>query len=109
MHTILGMNEVIAEETSEEKIRGYTREIASAGDSMIALIEEVLDASRLESGTLQIKKDAFALEEVIHDAAAQMRPQAEKKSLNFRLRMEEPLLKPGNISMETRHISVRLS
>lgn len=95
MHTILGMNEVIAEETSEEKIRGYTREIASAGDSMIALIEEVLDASRLESGTLQIKKDAFALEEVIHDAAAQMRPQAEKKSLNFRLRMEEPLLKPG--------------
>ena len=24
-----------------------------------------------------------------------MRPQAEKKSLNFRLRMEEPLLKPG--------------
>ena len=45
MHTILGMNEVIAEETSEEKIRGYTREIASAGDSMIALIEEVLDAS----------------------------------------------------------------
>ena len=95
MHTILGMNEVIAEETSEEKIRRYTREIASAGDSMIALIEEVLDASRLESGTLQIKKDAFALEEVIHDAAAQMRPQAEKKSLNFRLRMEEPLLKPG--------------
>ena len=95
MNTILGMNEVIAEETSEEKIRGYTREIATAGDSMIALIEEVLDASRLESGTLQIKKDAFALEEVIHDAASQMRPQAEKKSLNFRLRMEEPLLKPG--------------
>lgn len=95
MNAILGMNEVIAEETSEEKIRGYTREIASAGDSMIALIEEVLDASRLESGTLQIKKDAFALEEVIHDAASQMRPQAEKKSLNFRLRMEEPLLKPG--------------
>lgn len=95
MHTILGMNEVISEETSEEKIRRYTREIASAGDSMIALIEEVLDASRLESGTLQIKKDAFALEEVINDAAAQMRPQAEKKSLSFRLRMEEPLLKPG--------------
>ena len=95
MHTILGMNEVIAEETSEEKIRSYTREIASAGDSMVALIEEVLDASRLESGTLQIKKDAFALEEVINDAAAQMRPQAEKKSLNFRQRMEEPLLKPG--------------
>lgn len=45
MHTILGMNEVISEETSEEKIRRYTREIASAGDSMIALIEEVLDAS----------------------------------------------------------------
>ena len=95
MHTILGMNEVISEETSEEKIRSYTREIASAGDSMVALIEEVLDASRLESGTLQIKKDAFALEEVINDAAAQMRPQAEKKSLNFRQRMEEPLLKPG--------------
>ena len=95
MHTILGMNEVISEETSEEKIRSYTREIASAGDSMVALIEEVLDASRLESGTLQIKKDAFALEEVINDAAAQMRPQAEKKSLSFRLQMEEPLLKPG--------------
>ena len=42
MHTILGMNEVIAEETSEEKIRRYTREIASAGDSMIALIEDCL-------------------------------------------------------------------
>lgn len=57
MNTMLGMNEMILRESSENSIRSYAVEVAGAGEHMMALINEVLDAARLEDGRLTIVRE----------------------------------------------------
>lgn len=83
MNTILGMNEMIQRESGEEKIRKYAKEAAAAGGRMLALIDEVLDTSSLESGRLKISQKPYRICEVLRSAEEMIRPQAEKKGLLF--------------------------
>ena len=83
MNAILGMNEMIRRESSEEEIRGYADEVADAGEHMLALVDEVLDTSRLESGRLTISKKAYRIAELLKNVEELIRPQAERKGLRF--------------------------
>lgn len=92
MNTMLGMNEMVLRESSEEEIKNYAKEVASAGAHMMLLIDEVLNASRLESGTLAITKSPYQISDVIAKAEKLMRPQAEKKRLVFITETESCLM-----------------
>lgn len=92
MNAILGMNEMIRRESSEEEIRGYADEVADAGEHMLALVDEVLDTSRLESGKLTISKKAYRIAELLKNVEELIRPQAEKKGLWFSLEADHKLL-----------------
>lgn len=92
MNTMLGMNEMVIRESSEEEIKNYAGEVASAGAHMMLLIDEVLNASRLESGTLIIEKSPYQISEVIASAEKLMRPQAEEKGLVFTTETEHSLI-----------------
>lgn len=92
MNAILGMNEMIRRESSEEEIRGYADEVADAGEHMLALVDEVLDTSRLESGRLTISKKAYRIAELLKNVEELIRPQAEKKGLWFSLEADHKLL-----------------
>lgn len=91
MNTMLGMNEMIYRESSEEVIRQYAKEVADAGTHMMSLVDEVLDVSRIESGTLTIERSPYRVGEVIRKAEELMRPQAEKKGLRFTAEVAECL------------------
>lgn len=83
MNTILGMKEMILRESREDTIRQYAKEVADAGAHMMSLVDEVLDASRLESGMLTIVKAPYRVGEVLEKAEELVRSQAEKKGLTF--------------------------
>lgn len=92
MNTMLGMNEMILRESKEEEIKNYAKEVASAGAHMMLLIDEVLNASRLESGTLVLTKSPYQISEVIAEAEKLMRSQAEKKGLTFITELDNSLM-----------------
>ena len=83
MNTMLGMNEMILRESSENSIRSYAVEVAGAGEHMMALINEVLDAARLEDGRLTIVREPYRIGDVLDRAEELMRPQAQEKGLQF--------------------------
>ena len=91
MNTMLGMNEMIIRESAEEEIRNYAREVAGAGAHMMALIDEVLDASRLESGRLVVSRTPYKIEDILEKAEELMRPQAERKELALDVEIAEEL------------------
>lgn len=91
MNTMFGMNEMIYRESSEEPIRCYAKEVADAGAHMMSLVDEVLDVSRLENGTLTIRNSPYRVGEVIEKAEELMRSQAEKKGLTFTVKAAECL------------------
>lgn len=90
MNTMLGMNEMILRESSENSIRSYAVEVAGAGEHMMALINEVLDAARLEDGRLTIVREPYRIGDVLDRAEELMRPQAQEKGLQFYFCKEFP-------------------
>lgn len=89
MNTMLGMNEMILRESRENSVRDYAKEVSDAGAHMMSLIDEILDASRLESGTLTVERKPYLLCAVLERAEELMRPQAQKKGLSFTVEDKE--------------------
>ena len=50
MNAIIGLDEMILRESNEKNIRTYAADIMSAGRTLLSLINDILDLSRVESG-----------------------------------------------------------
>ena len=51
---ILGMDSMLLKECEDENIREYAKNIQSAGQSLLSIINDILDISKIESGKLEI-------------------------------------------------------
>ena len=83
INAILGMNEMILRENSNEQIEEYAKNIHSAGNSLLYLVNDVLDISKIESGKLEIMENIYELSSFIHDCYAMVAEKAEKKGLEL--------------------------
>ena len=56
MNAIIGFTELLNNKISEPKLKSYIKTIHSAGNTLLTLINDILDLSKIESGKLDIKK-----------------------------------------------------
>ena len=62
MNAIMGMTELAQHHPDEpEKLRDYLQKIASSGTHLLGLINEVLDVSKIESGTFSLEEADFEM------------------------------------------------
>ncbi|MCR5432317.1 MAG: response regulator [Lachnospiraceae bacterium] len=54
INTILGMNEMIRRESLDRQILHYSSNIGSAGESLLSIINDILDVSKVEAGQMKI-------------------------------------------------------
>ncbi len=83
INAILGMNEMILREARSEQIKEYAQSIHSAGSSLLYLVNDVLDISKIESGKLEISENIYDLSSFIHDCYIMVAEKAEKKGLEL--------------------------
>ena len=83
INAILGMNEMILRENDNEEIEEYAKSISSAGNSLLYLVNDVLDISKIESGKLEIMENIYDLSSFIHDCYNMVAEKAEKKGLEL--------------------------
>ncbi|MCH5263070.1 MAG: response regulator [Lachnospiraceae bacterium] len=83
INAILGMNEMILRENRNEQIEEYARNIHSAGNSLLYLVNDVLDISKIESGKLEIMENVYELSSFIHDCYSMVAEKAENKGLEL--------------------------
>lgn len=81
MNAIVGMT-ALAENyiDSKEKVRECIGKINISSQHMMELINEVLDMSKIESGTLDLTVGEFNLSELMQSTLTMIRPEMEKKS-----------------------------
>ena len=89
IHAVLGMDEMILRESGEEKIREYAMDIRNAGQTLLSLINDVLDISKIESGKLEILPVEYDVSSLIFDIVNMMKMKARDKELDFQLRVDE--------------------
>lgn len=65
--------------------REYLRTIASSGEDLLGLINNILDHSRLESGSVSLEHIPFTMRDVVEGALETIAPAAQKKNLEITL------------------------
>lgn len=91
INTILGMNEMILRESSEENILGLAQDIRTSTESLLGIINEILDFSRIESGKMELVMENYALSSAIHDTVTVFTMRAKEKGLYLQVNVAEDL------------------
>lgn len=88
INAVLGMNEMILRESEEPQIRVYAGNIKKAGNSLLSLINNVLDYSRMEHGALAIQPVCYDVAKLLCDACSLMRVRARTKNLELEVQAD---------------------
>ncbi|MCR5790439.1 MAG: response regulator [Lachnospiraceae bacterium] len=91
INAVLGMDEMILRESSEKGIRSYATDIKSAGRTLLSLINDILDLSKVEEGKMEIIPVQYDLSSLINDLINMTRDRAAKKGLQFHVTVEESI------------------
>jgi signal transduction histidine kinase/ActR/RegA family two-component response regulator len=98
INVILGMNEMVLRISEWEhgganahEIAGYSRAIESAGKTLMALVNNVLDMSRIESGKMELNEGPYKTAELIRELFVMEQEIAARKGLTFMVEADEGL------------------
>jgi two-component system sensor histidine kinase RpfC len=84
LNAIVGMNDLLRDTPLNPEQVEMVKAMHEASHSMLKLIENVLDISKIEAGKVNIEETDFDLHSLINGTAAVLAPQAEIRGLQFR-------------------------
>ena len=90
MHGILGLVRLIRQRESHPDTAQQLRLVESSGEHLVRVINDVLDFSRLEAGSLPIQRQPFDLEALLHEVVDTSQVLAQDKSLKLELHYTAP-------------------
>jgi signal transduction histidine kinase/CheY-like chemotaxis protein len=80
---VLGMARLLEETPLTDVQRHFVRTICESGDTLLALISNVLDFTKIESGHMELERAPFSLREIVESAAHIFAPAAEAKGVGL--------------------------
>ncbi len=69
MNAILGFSGILQKQIVNEKHRSFIDKIKKSGNNLLALINDILDLSKIEAGQLKIQKEAASIEGVCSEVS----------------------------------------
>lgn len=91
INAIMGMNEMILRESSEEEIQNYASEAQIAADSLLGIVNDILDITKIEAGKLSILPVKYDTASMLHDIYNLFQFKTENKKLKFEVVADENL------------------
>ncbi len=94
LNAVIMYSELLQEEADDRKIEGFTDDldkIRAAGKHLLALVNGVLDLSKIEAGKMDLYIEGFDIGEMVHDVAATVQPLVEKKHNQLKVNCESTL------------------
>ena len=82
---------MILRESSDESILSYAANIQSAGHSLLSVINDILDLSKIESGRLELLTAEYSTQQLMNDCYSMMIMRAEKKDLLLEIKNDPQL------------------
>jgi two-component system, sensor histidine kinase RpfC len=98
LNGIIGMSSLLSTTPLDSKQSDYSSIINTSAKTLLSLINDILDISKIEAGMATVKIVDFDLQSLINSTALMLSPQAENKGLNFNVHIspDVPLLLHGN-------------
>jgi signal transduction histidine kinase/DNA-binding response OmpR family regulator len=95
MNAIIGYSEMLIEEAEDLDQQAFIpdlQKIRNAGKHLLALINDILDLSKIEAGKMTIYLESFALADMIHDVVGTVQPLVEKNANRLEVRADSASL-----------------
>lgn len=89
MNGILGMTDFLTDTKLDKQQQEYLQSIKTSGDSLVALIDDLLDSTRIQEGKLRVDEELFNLHALMTDIINALEIQAVEKKLYLNYELEE--------------------
>lgn len=83
INSVLGIDEMILRESSEPQILDYAAKIKSSGQTLLYLINDILDLSKIESNKMEITPVEYEPRQLFSDVLLMIEPRANAKGLTL--------------------------
>ncbi len=83
MNAIMGMAELLSESTVNEEQKRFIDTLRKASENLLAIIDDVLDISKIEAGHLKLDYTDYNLRALVEDLSKALEPRAQLKGLNY--------------------------
>ncbi len=89
MNAIIGFTELLNEQLEEPRLKSYVKTIQSASNSLLTLINDILDLSKIEAGKMQIHKSPTNIYKLADELGSIFSMNVQKKGLDLIIDVEK--------------------
>jgi signal transduction histidine kinase len=110
LNAILGYTDLVADELDEPPVAtADLARIREAGLQLLALVDEVLDLARVESGRAEVVRRPFAVRSLVEDVASTLRPMAARSDTGLVVEVDADAASMVGDQARTRQILLNLA
>lgn len=88
MNSILGFTNLLRRTELNQVQRDYVQNIHTAGENLLALVNDILDLSKIEAGMMAVEEVRFSLQSLINSVAAMFREKVREKRLEMFVQLD---------------------
>lgn len=85
LNAILGYTNLLQKKELDQESRLYVSTVQQSGETLLTLVNDILDISKIESGMVHLEDIPFSLEKLLHSVSAMLRQKAEEKGLSLKV------------------------
>lgn len=89
MNAIIGFSELLLKEPLTNQAMEYVDDVYDSAKNLLAIINDVLDISKIESGKMELECEEYRMRELLEDVCHIIEPLATRKNLEYILRFDE--------------------
>jgi len=98
MNAVLGFSDLLSRSITDKKQKSYLDSIKVAGKTLLSLINDVLDLSKIEAGLMELHYDPVNIEDIFEELQQIFTFKADEKSIDFTMEIAENL--PSNLMLD---------
>lgn len=91
INAVMGMNEMIIRECKEDTVKEYAYNIQNASKTLLTLINDILDLSKIEAGKMEIINERYFFSSLLNGVVNMIQLRATQKQLNFVVEVDETI------------------
>ncbi len=91
MNGILGMNALLLETSLQPKQLNFAKTVQSCAESLLSLLNDILDLSKIEAGKIELESSAFSLRETLNSVKDLFSPKLDEKGLSYSCTINESI------------------
>ena len=85
MNGVIGMAQLLLDTPLDSHQMGYARDIVASGQSLLSIINDILDLSKIEAGRMEFDHHPFALAQLVESVVSVLKLRASDKGIGLRV------------------------